>query len=220
MREALDILRRVAPMQGSPFSSPHKTANTTDTSLLDTLKTINRHLFAASKQPQSPPPAPAIAPVPVPVPASPPPSGGMWGQLTTKSSLPTTPAPSTPVATRVDPSSASASMSMITPGSATCSSVNRQAISREVVKLKNDLMHEKHQYTELYQEHADLLECLAQQEVELGIYKDELEACMNTIRKLESKDAVNKKTKSDHKSTHERIKEMVIEKYGSYIEFR
>ena len=82
---------------------------------------------------------------------------------------------------------------------------------------------QKQQYTELYQEHADLLECLAQQEAELGIYKQELETAINSLNKMSGTTGhTNGSTDHGHggKSTHERIKEMVIEKYGSYIEFR
>jgi hypothetical protein len=125
LREATDILRRVAPETNSPFSSPRKTPNR-ETGLLETLRTINKHLFAASKQAPSTPTQTAA-----PASSS---SGGMWGKLAagfTAQALPSPPSTPPPVTP-----SAPVTASSRTPGS------GGQVPYREVIKLKNDIMHE------------------------------------------------------------------------------
>ena len=67
----------------------------------------------------------------------------------------------------------------------------------------------------LHEEHADLLECLAQQEVELTICKEEL---TNMFAQINSHPNVFKT--SGPEAIEAKIRKTVIEKYGSYIEYR
>ena len=82
----------------------------------------------------------------------------------------------------------------------------------------------------LYEEHADLLECLAQQELELALYKEEVDDLILSVSK-KGTIATNGANNIGHVSspsmsvstpskTHDKIKDKVIQKYGNYIDFR
>lgn len=69
----------------------------------------------------------------------------------------------------------------------------------------------------MYEEHSDLLELLAQQEMELEEYKQSLIKVCQKRTKSKMEDGLNGFNVDELISS---IKHKVEEKYGSYIEFR
>ena len=77
--------------------------------------------------------------------------------------------------------------------------------ARDVAKLHSDMLKKQRQLDELLEEHSDLLSLLAQQELELKVFR-------GSMFKLSGAAAV--------KTTEAEARRAAIEKYGIYTEFR
>ena len=77
--------------------------------------------------------------------------------------------------------------------------------AKDVAKLHSDMLKKQRAFDDLQEEHADLLSLLAQQELELHVFK-------STMSKLSGSGAV--------RTTISEARRAAIEKYGLYTEFR
>jgi uncharacterized coiled-coil DUF342 family protein len=116
---------------------------------------------------------------------------------------------------RINPNSSSSSSSLKTPAKKTPSKTlvpstpttrfGMSPTSKEVGRLHAEILQERRRLSALQEEHADLLGLLAQQEVELKVFRDALESEAGV-------DAIE--------AANEQAQRIAIDLYGTYVSFR